>query len=78
MKNQLVDLNNHLFVQLERLSDEHIEDKKLQTEIVRADAMSKVANQIIQNARLVLDAQRALTDGLINRAIPMLDDKSGV
>lgn len=78
MKNQLVDLNNHLFVQLERLSDEYIEDKKLQTEIVRADAMSKVANQIIQNARLVLDAQRALTDGLINRAIPMLDDKSAV
>ncbi|CAH1521330.1 conserved hypothetical protein [Vibrio owensii] len=57
MKNQLIDLNNHLFTQIERLSDEGIKGEKLKEEIDRSKAVASVSNQIIANARLSLDAE---------------------
>lgn len=59
MKNTLGDLNNHLFAQLERLSDEDITGEKLVEEINRAKAISGIANQIISNGNLVLKAKEA-------------------
>ena len=52
MKNKLVDLNNHLFEQLERLNDENLKGKKLQEERERAKAVAQVAQTIINNGEL--------------------------
>ena len=73
MKNKLSDLNNHLFAELERLSDEDLTGDKLTEEINRANAVQGVATRIIANAQLVLNAQKALSDGLISaKSFPMM------
>ena len=56
MRNTLVDLNNHLFEQMERLNDDELTDEQLEKEIKRADAMKDIASQIINNAQIVLKA----------------------
>lgn len=58
MKNTLVDLNNHLFAELERLSDEDLKGEELEEEIRRADAVCGVSMQIIQNGALALKAEQ--------------------
>jgi hypothetical protein len=62
VKNTLGDLNNHLFAQLERLSDEDVKGDKLKEEIERAKALSSIANQVISNGNLVLKAQQFYDD----------------
>jgi len=72
MKNKMIDLNNHLFAQLERLSDEDTKGEELKEEIARAEAVTRVASQIISNAHLALKAQIAINDGLIKKTPEML------
>ena len=62
MKNKLIDLNNHLFAQLERLSDEDVAGDKLKEEIERSRAVGSIARNIIDNAALVLATRKALYD----------------
>lgn len=62
LRNTLGDLNNHLFAQLERLSDEDLNGEKLSEEIERAKAVTTVENQIISNGTLVLQAQKFHTE----------------
>ena len=56
VKNTLVDLNDHLFEQMERLNDDDLSDEELEKEIKRANAMTGIAKQIIDNATIVLKA----------------------
>ncbi|KPU84417.1 hypothetical protein JI58_03860 [Marinosulfonomonas sp. PRT-SC04] len=58
MKNKLTDLNNHLFAQLERLSEGKLTEEELAKEVKRADAIVKVSDQITGNAELQLKAAK--------------------
>lgn len=58
MQNTLGDLNNHLFAEMERLGDENLEGDKLQVEISRAKALADIASKIVDNASLVLEAEK--------------------
>ena len=62
MKNKAIDLHNHLFEQLERLNDTSIKGQDLNEEIRRAEAMGKVAQAIIANGRMVIDAHKMAED----------------
>lgn len=64
MKNKLTDLNNHLFAQLERLSDEDVSGEKLNEEIRRAEAVCGVSTQIIANGALALKAEKFKEEAL--------------
>lgn len=56
MKNKLTDLNDHLFAQIERLSDGGLNTESLQNEVSRSTALVNVSDQIIKNADLHLKA----------------------
>ena len=58
IKNTLGDLNGYLFEQLERLNDEDMDEDTLKTGLRRSKAVAEVAKQIIENGKLVLDAQK--------------------
>ncbi len=82
MKNKLIDLNDHLFEELERLNDEDLKGDALTSEIKRASAMEGIAEQIINNAKIALDAtELQLEYGAIGREkfeLPeMLENKNG-
>lgn len=77
MKNRLTDLNNHLFAQLERLGDESLKGEELRTEIERGKAISQVAQNIIGNAKVVLDAHIAVKEWSLGNSLPMIGTTSG-
>ena len=70
-KNTLLDLNNHLFAQLERLGDEDLSQEDLQKEISRAKAISGVAKNIIDNAKTTLEGMQYCYNNVSkNKSIP--------
>jgi hypothetical protein len=77
MKNKLIDLNNHLFAQLERLSDENLTPEKLQQEIQRGQAIKVISREIIDNARLALDAQVLIQEHQLTKHPIMLGIDDG-
>lgn len=73
MKNTLGDLNNHLFMQLERLNDEDLENEKLKEEIGRAKSVSGIADKIIENGKLVLEARKFVDNRMdIDKEVPKM------
>lgn len=62
-KNKLSDLNNHLFAQIERLSDEELTDEQLEKEVKRSKAMIGVSAQIIKGNKLVIEAMKLVASG---------------
>ena len=81
MKNTLQDLNNHLFEQLERLNDEEMTDEQLDRELRRADGMTKIATQIIENGELAFKTMVHMVEYGYNcehRSVPvMLREEAG-
>lgn len=49
-------LNEYLFTQMERLSDDKMSDEQLERELRRTDAYINVATAVIQNGQLQLNA----------------------
>lgn len=78
MKNRLSDLNNHLFAQLERLSEEELTAEEIEREVRRTDAIVTVSEQIIRNADVQLKAVQIIaTHGdRFLPALPMIEVKS--
>lgn len=62
MKNKLGDLNNHLFAQLERLSDEALSTDEIDREVKRSDAIVSLADQVVNNAKLQLSAAKLFAE----------------
>ncbi|MCG9597029.1 hypothetical protein L1D15_09855 [Vibrio sp. Isolate25] len=75
MKNQLVDLNNHLFAQMERLSDEDLKGAELEKELERTKAMTNISRQIIDNASLALEGAKFKAEFAGKYEVPMMEDK---
>ncbi len=72
MKNSLNDLSDHLFAQLERLSDESMTDEALQNEIRRAGAIDRVAAQVIAVGNLAISASKMRGDLMPGQTPPRL------
>lgn len=78
MRNNLTDLNNHLFEQLERLNDDELKGEELKEEIQRSKSIEDVAKQIINNGRLVLDSQKFVDNRMdIDKKVPDMLDNNG-
>lgn len=76
MKNSLIDLNDHLFAQLERLNDESLKGDDLKDEIERSKAMTSVSGKVIENASLVLEEHKLRLDHVNLQDLPkMLENK---
>lgn len=86
MKNKLSDLNDHLFAQLERLSDEDLTAEQVEQEVKRTGALVSVADQIIRNADLTFkaatfvaqhgDRYRPALTGLLGKSTTVEADES--
>lgn len=62
MKNRLVDLNDHLFCQLERLGSESLSCDQLKAEVERGKVISDIAENVVKNAALLLRAKEISMD----------------
>lgn len=79
--NNLSDLNDMLFNQLVRLDKDDINDDELKKEIDRSKAMNGIAHTIVDNARVVLDANKFMdtkedTNLELPRMIGVKEDKN--
>lgn len=80
MKNKLIDLNDHLFAQIERLSEEGLKPEELERECQRTEAIVQVSEQIIANASLAVQAAKLVAEygGKFETMLPMLENKDTV
>lgn len=74
MSKSIADLNTKLFVQIEMLENEDMTDEELNKAIKRSEAVVKVADVIIKNANLALEAQKQFDEYGTGRTvdIPLL------
>ena len=79
MQNKMSDLNNHLFAQIERLNEEKISSEEIEKEAKRTVALVAIADRIIDNAKLCLDAAKLVAqngNGDIENYLPMIGSKT--
>ncbi len=69
-RNQIEDLNNHLFAALERLNDEDIEGDKLREEIERSKAIAIVGGKVVDGMKTQADFFRMMLENGYRPEIP--------
>ncbi len=79
MKNRLTDLNDILFAQLERLTDESLTGDELAQEISRSTSVVQVADRIVETAALQLQGAKLVAEhgGGMLKALPSTMALSG-
>lgn len=70
--NNLSELNEILFNQLKKLSNEDISKDDLSVEVIRARAITDMSKTIIDNARLALDVEKARGDTVNANSLPLM------
>jgi hypothetical protein len=71
-KNQLPDLQDHLFEMIEKLKDEPLEGEKLEQEIRRNLALVEIAKVAVANAALMAKCADTLYGIPINEEVPLI------
>jgi hypothetical protein len=61
-KNRLSDLNDHLFAQIERLSQEDLTAEQIDTEVKRGSGIVAAADQILRHTTLQVQAAKIMSD----------------
>lgn len=73
MQNNLSDLNNHLFAQLELLNSGELSNEELEKEIKKTKAITSISSQILKVASIQISAiKTAESCGLMNNDMPSL------
>jgi hypothetical protein len=57
-QNKLADLNDYLFSQMKRLSDKDLNNETIKLEIERTKALTSVSKEILDNAKINLEASK--------------------
>ena len=71
MKNKLINLNDHLFEQLERINDEELTPEQLELEIRRGKAMADIGKVIVENVRVAVEGLKVVNEyGLTKEEVP--------
>lgn len=72
--NNLNNLNEILFQQLKALDDPKLSNEEFEKQVTKADAVVKLSNVILNNAKLALDAQKQFDEYGTGRTvdIPLL------
>lgn len=75
MQNKLIDLNNLLFEQIERINDDELDDDDLKIQLNKAKHINDVAKTIVDINRLAFDALKHgdSTGRLVPKALSMED-----
>lgn len=73
-RNNLSDLNNHLFEQLERLNDSELDGDSLENEIKKSKVVSDIAKNIIEIGSLSLQAEKLKAEkGIGKNGVKFID-----
>lgn len=62
MKNTLMDLNNYLFEQIERINDDDLDEDELGMELKKADAIVGISDKIIRNGELAFKTMKHMDE----------------
>lgn len=76
MNNKLINLDDHLFMAIERLNEEDLTEEQIENEARRAEAIVALADKVIENSRTKLAAAKLWAEHG-DKVMPMLPKIGG-